>query len=129
MPSKASQTSSAKPITFSAKRTGPRVTARSLIDVLERAIKWLRTLDPHVPIDWEVVRIRMGKTVSLTFSNPNVNGAVSNNMNKLSTLQRKRGPKVMPTLSDAVIESTRELAELFNSGFESINISSAERQL
>lgn len=114
-----------KRVTFSAKRTGPRVTVRALIGVLESATQWLRTLDPDSPVDWEVVRVSMGQRVSLTFSNPNANGAVSSRMGELSALQRVKPPVVPPRFSEDVIKKTKELAEaVLEGGLEALNISS-----
>lgn len=114
----------AKQVTFSGRQGSQRVTARMLIDVLERATRWLRTLDPDSPVDWEVVRVRMGSRVSLTFSNPNANGAVSSGMQGLNALQKRAEPKAPPRLSAAVLESTKELAEVVGTDLESLSISS-----
>lgn len=113
-----------KLVTFTGARTGERVTVRPLIVALEGALVWLRGHDPDASVDWEVVKVRLARSVSLTFRSESANGTISERMRNLSRLQRKRMPDVAPRLTDEDIEGTKELASVIGRGFASMKISS-----
>jgi hypothetical protein len=113
-----------KRVTFSGVGTKNQLTVRALIDVLNSAITFLQALDPDTPADWEVLRIRIGRTISLTVASPNANGAISNGIGELRSLQKSGQQKIAPRISTAVLESTKNLTELRKEGFELRSISS-----
>ena len=111
-------------VTFTGERMGERVTVRTLIDALEGALVWLRGRDPDSTVDWEVVKVAIGKSLRITFSSPNVNGDISTRMRNLHQLQKRRMPKVAPRLTDEDIDGTNRLASMIGKELKSITISS-----
>lgn len=113
-----------KQVTFTGERVGGRVTVRSLVSALESALVWLRGHDPDDTVDWEVVRVAIGKSLRFTFSSPVSNGDISDRMHNLHNLQKKKMPKVPPRLTDEDVEGTKKLAAMIGDEFKSIRISS-----
>src|SRR5690606_36633332 len=113
-----------KRVTFTGDRMSDHATVRSLIEALESALIWLRGRDPDSTVDWEIVRVSIGKRLSLTFSSPNANGNISVRMKNLHELQKKRAPKVSPRLTDEDVDGTKQLASMIGGEFKSMRISS-----
>jgi hypothetical protein len=111
-------------VTITGDRTEARVTVRTLIEALEKALIWLRGRDPTSMVVWEVVKISMGNPVRLTFSSMEANGEISGRLRSLHELEKKRKPKIAPRLTDEDIDGTRELASMIGDRFKSMRISS-----
>jgi hypothetical protein len=114
----------AKQVTFTGHHSGERVRVGDLIEALEYALVWLRGHDPDDTVDWEVVRVRLRPSVSMTFASEAANGQLSRRFNSLNQLQRKRLPPVPPRLTDEDIDGTTKLAGVIGRGFTSMAISS-----
>ncbi len=114
-----------KEVTFTGNRKGDAVAVRTLIGVLEKALKWLRGRDEDETVDWEVIRVALGNPISLTFRSETANGPLSARMTHLHSMQNKRAPKTMPRLTDDDIDATIELSSVLDEQFSSLKISSS----
>lgn len=114
-----------KLVTFTGERMEARITVRELILALESALVWLRGREPESTVEaWDVVKIKMGIRLIITFRSDQANGEISNRLHNLHELQKKRKPRVLPRLTDEDIEGTKELASIIGEDFTSVKISS-----
>ena len=113
----------AKLLTIQLESEGDRLTVKSMIDALERALGVLRTLDPNE--EWEVVRVTKNSPLKIYVRSPSVDTVAPKYMSGLRQMGLKRHASLAapPGFGDSVLTATRHLADVLDEGFKGIKIS------
>jgi hypothetical protein len=117
-----------KRVSFQVRGDSARMTVRALIQLLESALEWLKTLDPEISADWEMVQCRVTPPYRFTFANENANGSVSSRIKEVHSFAKSgknnANQLLAPRLSEDEIESTSRLADVLGEHVEELRISS-----